>query len=592
VVINLGGVLRSVFTAALPSGQVLLKILGMVTSDLALFKTDAVRSGLTTFFEGLTDGHRQPRRPDWSPWSARWSPLCSRHVGAGPGGRADRQHAGGAVRRPAAHLGPLFYPALAEAISTALSGPGPLIGVFSELATTALPVAHQRHPEAGPAVRRAGRGCRLGPGAGHRRARPRTAPARGGVPGHRRGDGPVQPVILNLIVDILPPFVAILEGLAKALEFIAPILPVVFMGLAAFKIAGLLAGMFQALAGKILSAAVATDVLSTSTTGLARRGLANALMGAAGGAERMQTVARGAGVALGVLGVAFGIVTMAIQKNEQNVATWSAAMLKGGAEAAAAMKEAANPSLWDKFTYNLGHWGNSTKVGVAQTREMTQAAREQFAAMDPLAQAQSKVAYWQNEINYRTKEYGSGSPEVEAAQRRFHHWSGEVATQQQLQADATKTATERLKEQADQMRAQVDAGLALENATLGLHSAVADYNKVRHRRDRAYEGRRRQDRPAGHLAGDRRPDEGRRGLHPDQQATPGLSRSSASTADAMGYSLVPNAQGNYWLPPGHGEPRRCRPDQHRRDGQASATWPSGARSPGASPRWPPRSPGS
>ena len=479
LVSNLGSVLKSIFTAALPSGQVLMSVLKIITGDLAeFFKTDTAQSSLTQFFEGLTTAIGNLTPGLTSLVSALVTSVLPAMAGLAQAVAPIVNSLLVQFADLLSTLGPLFYPALAGAISTALGALTPLIAVFIKLAQSVLPVVIDAIKRLAPLF------SELAEGVGDAlvRAIETLTPI---LPGLVRAIEAIAEAlvpfvlqVVNLGVDFLPPLVAILGGLAKALEFISPILPVLVTGFVAMKVVGVLTAMFSTLTSKLFAAAVATDTLSTSTMGLARRGLSNALLGAAGGAERMGLAAGRAGAALGVLGVGIGVYMMAAQAAKQKTDDFAKSLLEGGKAAAVAQEKMANPSFWDKFTFNLTHWGNTQKVATAQTEEATRAAREQFRAMSPLDQATSKVAYWQNELNYRMKEFGDGSPEVEAAQRRFHYWTGQVAHEQQAQADATKTATDRLKEQADQQRAMVDAGLALEQAILGVHSAIEDYNRV------------------------------------------------------------------------------------------------------------------
>ena len=484
VVGNLGSVLKSVFTTALPAGQVLMKILDMVSGDLAtFFKTAQGQNSLSMFFDGVTKSIGAI-----TPGLETLVQALVTSVLPAMAGLAQ-------VVAPIANtllvqfadllrtLGPLFYPALANAMATALGALTPLMSVFAHLAQTVLPIVIDAIQRMAPLFTELAEGI----GGALVRAIDALAPALPGIV--QAIEAIVQaavPFILqitNLAVDLLPPFVAILDGVAKALQFLAPILPIVAMGFLAIKAAAGLSALLGMITNGFMNMAVAADTAATSTLGLAQRGLAVGLTNAAGGAERLGVAAKGMGAALGVVGVAAGVVMMAMEASKQQTDEFAQSLLKGGQAARDAAKQMADPSIWDQVKWGFGHIfsadGYNTKsISENMTAEAKKAADETFKAMDPLAQAQSKVAYWQNEINYRRKEFGEQSPQYEAAQRRFGFWSEEVARQQGLQADATKTATDRLKEQADQERASVDTELALEQATLGVHSAMDQYNKV------------------------------------------------------------------------------------------------------------------
>jgi hypothetical protein len=484
---NLGGILKSVFTSAMPAGEQLVKILKIFSGDLNDFLgTDLAQNSLHKFFEGLTSaiGSLTPGLtslteslvtsvlPAMSGLAQVVAPIVSTLLVQ----FADLLRT----------LGPLFYPALANALSVALGALTPLIDVFSHLATTVLPVVIDAIRRVAPLF------AKLAEGIGEALVRaieivapllPKLVDA---IQAIAEALVPFILQVVNLAVDFLPPLVAVLGGLAKALEFIAPMLPILVTGFVALKVVGGLSILLEGLAAKLLAAAIATDVLSTSTTGLVRRGMSNALLNAAGGAEKLKNAMGAIGPIAAGVGVFFGLFLMAIQDADQKTNAWAEALLKGGQAARTAAAEMATvhqnvekvttgfTGFIAKFTFG----GDALQTAAKHYDTAGQKATELWKAMSPLEQATSKVEYWQNELNYRLKEYGQGSPEVEAAQRRFHYWSGEVAHQQDMQGEATKTATQRIQEQADAQRATVDAQLAYEQAVLGVHSAMAEYNKT------------------------------------------------------------------------------------------------------------------
>ena len=464
VVTDLGGILKTVFTAALPSGQVLMSVLKLVTGDLdAFFKTDAAKSGLTTFFEGLTDAIGSLTPGLTSLVSALVTSVLPAMAGLAQAVAPIVNDLGVQFADLLTTLGPLFYPALAGAISTALGALSPLVTVFADLATTVLPVVIEAIQNLAPLFAELAEGV----GAALVRAISALAPALPPIVEAFQAIAealvPFSLSVLNIAVDILPPFVAILQGLAKVVTFLSPILPALVTSFLAFKAVGILVAIFGA-----VSAALDGFALK-AVYGMAR-------------AARAVTVTN---VAVGALVIGIGIVTSAISHANAEIDQWAKGLLAGGAAARAVIKETGDNSLWDKISFNLKRTFSadafSAKPFSYQAEQMKQAREEAhklFEAMSPLEQSQSKVTYWTNELNDRMSRFGENSPQVEAAQRRLHYWSGELASQEQLQADATKTATERLKEQADQQRAMVDAGLALEQAILGIHSAMDDYNKV------------------------------------------------------------------------------------------------------------------
>lgn len=481
VVGNLGSALFSVFRSAAVPGQQLVEILKMVTGDLSAFlKTDVAQSSLTTFFEGIASAVGA-----LTPGIQAMAEALIIGVLPAMSGLAD-------AIAPVVNtllvqfadllkeLGPLFYPALANAISTALAALSPLMDVFTAIAKTVLPPVIDAINRLSPLF------TELAEGIGERVT---TAVGMLGdvLPGLvdavvalAEAFVPLALGAFDLGVAILPPLVAVLGAVADVVGLLSPLLPVLALGFLGVKAAAGISALMGALATSLMNVAVAAATTSTTTAGLARRGLSEGLAGAAGRAE--SAVGR-FGRSLPIVGAIIGGFAMVAQSASGDIDRWSAAILSGGQAAAQARKEMGDPSLWESLSFSIGNMFNSDgwswgPQSEAMMRQSAEAARELWSAMTPLEQAQSKQAYWANELNWRMKEGNATSAEVEAAKRRQAYWSGEVERQERAQGEATKTATDRLKEQRDLILESANAQIAWERQQIRTTEAIAAFNST------------------------------------------------------------------------------------------------------------------
>jgi hypothetical protein len=184
----------------------------------------------------------------------------------------------------------------------------------------------------------------------------------------------------ELAAAILPPLAAVLGAVSDVLHLIAPILPEVAIGFAAFKVVSTVSPMLDTFAQKLAFASYSSGPLA----------------GAAGAASNAVS---GIGSALPIAGIAVAAFGSLMAAQTQDINGWAQALVKGGAAAEAAMKTAANPSFLDKFGYNMTHWFNTMDVGTAQVLKTTQAYRDMLAAMDPLHRAQTLATQAQNDLS-------------------------------------------------------------------------------------------------------------------------------------------------------------------------------------------------
>jgi hypothetical protein len=139
-------------------------------------------------------------------------------------------------------------------------------------------------------------------------------------------------------------------------------------------------------------------------------------------------------------------ISAEMQQADDNTRKWADGLVKGGDAATQAMKEyqdqrSHEPTGWladlDEWTGLHGSIDDAKK-----------SAEDYFRSLDPVAEAQARAAHWQAELSSRLKEYGDGSPQVEAAQRRYAYWT-QVGTDRQGELDGAmgrvndRTATQK-----------------------------------------------------------------------------------------------------------------------------------------------------
>lgn len=221
---------------------------------------------------------------------------------------------------------------------------------------------------------------------------------------------------LKAVLPLLPPLVQIISSLAKALagplsiaigaaatglvtianalaavlNFLEPVLPMVIAVGAAFlawRELSKIGIILQAMGGFMKFAGQAGGAMGTS-------------IGVAGGALSKL------GAILPVVGIAVAALSMAFEAEAQKIDNWANALGQGGEAAAKAQEDINNPDFWDKFMFNLTHWGNTEKVATAHSREASQALQEKRAAMDPLARSQLDLNQATNDYMYALDQFG------------------------------------------------------------------------------------------------------------------------------------------------------------------------------------------
>ncbi|TFV66307.1 hypothetical protein E4P40_25455, partial [Blastococcus sp. CT_GayMR20] len=268
----------------------------------------------------------------------------------------------------------------------------------------------------------------------------------------------------ELATMVLPPVVSVLGALNGVLDRAGGLLPPVSAGLLALKVADLIGNGIGKLGDKL--------------EGVASSGpRAAAAIGRTGSA--MQALNSTAGTA-GLSGVLIGLTTYFAQVDAASD-KWANAIREGGSAAQAARMQMADfgtaanevTSGWGALIPLFsGSAGTLAATGQA-VDGVTKKLDEQWRAMDPLAQAQSKVAEWSSTLRDRMNDEGTSAGDLEAAKRRLAHWQEEAARLADAESMALRGVTEAMVAQIDQSRAAVDAQFALQLAGEGVEDALA-----------------------------------------------------------------------------------------------------------------------
>ncbi|MCA1191612.1 transglycosylase SLT domain-containing protein [Saccharopolyspora sp. 6V] len=220
--------------------------------------------------------------------------------------------------------------------------------------------------------------------------------------------------------------------------------------------------------------------------GQAVGGFAGRMAGAADGGERaasrtgafLSTAGRFAS-ALPVAGLAVGVFALAMESMTTSAEDAADAILQGGLAAEQTRKKVADQNT-------LAGWGWLDAFGgpgqlikgtfVPSMQEAEDAARQQFAALTPLQQAQQRVTQATNDHALAVQRFGANSPQAISAQQRLAVSVGKLELQQDLAADATKSHTDRILEQRDVMLGSADADLAFRQSLIGVEQAQRALN--------------------------------------------------------------------------------------------------------------------
>lgn len=286
------------------------------------------------------------------------------------------------------------------------------------------------------------------------------------ISGHSPAAGAAFASIGDILADLLPilgellgqgaelaedvlPAVASATGLTlDVVRALGPALPAVVMGIAGMKIAGSVSGGLGTLAAKL------GDV---STKGGAMAGTAGKVAGGMSAASKAGGVLGGA---LGVLGLAYGAYTAYQERANAQAERFADLLREGGAAA-------------DKFRAGTAEIVDEHEFMGKALDDVNGKLREQWEAMTPVEQAQSKMAEWTATLAARLTDEGASADDVSIAQERLAHWTGESEAAQAELELATLGVTSAMIEQGEQALAMIDSGFAYRKSVDDLEDAQA-----------------------------------------------------------------------------------------------------------------------
>lgn len=200
------------------------------------------------------------------------------------------------------------------------------------------------------------------------------------------------------------------------------------------------------------------------------------------------------GVALAAGSVALDSYMQDAQNAAQVTDSMTQAFINGGAAAAKYRAQAASAggvSLGDKISKAIlpdsllpdrvmGQGTKSALDAAGGMNDAQKAAERYFKSLNPVAEAQARAAKWQNELDYRLKEFGAGSPQVIQAQQKYAYWTGQAADRATNLANAAKSTAQAIHDNASAALSAASADVAAQSAKAGLTIAVGDYKKSLH----------------------------------------------------------------------------------------------------------------
>jgi hypothetical protein len=264
----------------------------------------------------------------------------------------------------------------------------------------------------------------------------------------------------ELAQTVLPPLAKVLGVVGDVLHEIAPILPEIALGLAGFKVVG-------ALDGPLLN--LATRLGKVTEDGTAATGVLGRISGA-----------------LPAVGVAVGVVGFAFETAQRQIDDWATALLQGGAAAEQArveMKQQADSVtvLNSGYQGGLAHllgYGTGLDIVANQGKAAEQAAKDQYAAMSPLEQAQVDVTAAQNDLTQKVKDFGAESPQAALAAGQLESAHQNLAYQEDLTKGAIDGVTQAMIDQYNQALAATNSSFGYRDAQNQVADAQNNLNDV------------------------------------------------------------------------------------------------------------------
>ena len=141
---------------------------------------------------------------------------------------------------------------------------------------------------------------------------------------------------------------------------------------------------------------------------------------------------------------------------------------KDAADKISTLEEVSNRGFWDRF---LNFGDNMRYLFGPSMGEAAQKARELYNAMSPLEQAQSRNTKAQNDYEYALKTFGAQSSVTKEASEKYKRTTQDVAKAQWDAEQATRSHTEKIRDQQDAMVAAEGGRIGYERSLLRIKEA-------------------------------------------------------------------------------------------------------------------------
>lgn len=265
-------------------------------------------------------------------------------------------------------------------------------------------------------------------------------------------------------VGALTPIAGLLGGIVDGL---GPVVPLAVAAVIAFKGMAVLTPVLAGVAGSAGVAAAAFTAMFAAMGTAA--GVGAAVTGAVLGFARTLPLIGAAAIGVGAAMDAFSVSTA-------DAATVMAAGGRAAENMTQKLRDQAGASdtgigWMNRLNVAVNEWIYSTFTGIGTVESATEAAARQRAEMTSLQRAQQDVTVAQNEYQIALDTFGANAPQTVAAAANLATATDRVEVEQRAAADATKSHTDRMVEQADQALAAVNASRGYEGALLNLERA-------------------------------------------------------------------------------------------------------------------------
>lgn len=258
--------------------------------------------------------------------------------------------------------------------------------------------------------------------------------------------GPLA-LAIGATAQIISPLLTLFADLLGVMEPILPLLTTLVGAFLALRAAAAIGATLSAMGGFMMFAGQAGGVMAAG-------------IGAAGGALRILGAAL-PGIAAGL----FAFSSM-VKSNDKDLEKWVESLGRGGAEAAKAQREMANPSVWQTVRMNMLHMFEDGTAAEKIQREVNQKLSDQIALMGPLEKAQFQLNRATEDYAYAVERGSAGSAAAREAKEQIAYWTEREQTASYNAARANEDYATAAQMVADSIWSKIDAELAASNATI------------------------------------------------------------------------------------------------------------------------------